>query len=732
MKKRGILLQLMITVFIFNTLTAQKPYKELTIESWMYGLFYPNSVSGLNSLNDGIHYAAVDQGRHILKYSYETGKLVDTLFSLEQKGTSVLSRITDYNLSKDESKILIPTDIERIYRYSYSAGYYIWTTENSTLTALSENGKQRLATFSPDGSKVAFVHDNNIFIKDIETSIETQITFDGKINEIINGLPDWVYEEEFEFTRGFEWSPDGKKIAYYKFDESNVKEFGLIMYGGQAPKYADNTLYPEYRRFKYPKAGEDNSKVSVHVYNLNEKITTVMQTEEVEYIPRIRWTKNPDLLGIFTLNRHQNIFRILLADAGTGKSKTLYTEENKYFIDERNYDYIIFLEDKEHFILLGEKDGYNHIYLYDMQGKEVRQITKGEWDVTEYLGYDVKKKLIYYIAAEKSPLRRELYSIRLDGKKKNCLSTIKGTNEVSFSKGFQYYINTVSNIKTPPYITINKANGDLIRVLEDNAYLKHSAEEYGGLHKEFFTFTTSENVLLNGYMIKPPDFDPDKKYPVFMTQYSGPNSQTVTDNWDFGNWEYVLSHKGYIVVSVDGRGTGARGEEFRKMTYLQLGKYETIDQIETAKYIGGLSYVDSNRIGIYGWSYGGFMAALCMTKGADYFKAGISVAPVTNWRYYDNIYTERFMRTPQENPDGYDTNSPINHVDKLEGKYLLIHGMADDNVHLQNSTEFAEALVQAGKQFDMQYYTNRNHSIYGGYTRLHLYRKMTDFIIENL
>jgi dipeptidyl-peptidase-4 len=454
-------------------------------------------------------------------------------------------------------------------------------------------------------------------------------------------------------------------------------------------------------------------------------------TETDMYIPRIYFTQDPSKLAIMRLNRHQNKLDMLFANPSTGQSKTIYSEENKYYIDEQQYEAIQFLSDQKHFCLTSERDGWNHIYLYDMEGKLVRQVTSGNWDVIDFMGYDAATKRFFYVAAETSPLRREVYSITLDGKKKMKLTPEPGTNSPTFSTSFNYFINNYSSATTPRQVTLNDANGKLIRTLEDNSALIEKLATYKYNEKEFFTFTTPQNVMLNGWMIRPADFNPAKKYPVLMVQYSGPNSQQVVDSWSMG-WNEYMAQQGYIVACVDPRGTGARGEEFRKMTYLQLGKYETIDQIEGARYLGGLPYVDKDRIGIWGWSYGGFISCSCMVKGNGIFKAGIAVAPVTNWRFYDNVYTERYMRTPAENAKGYDDNSPLYFADNLQGHFLICHGTADDNVHTQNTYEFTEKLVQANKQFEMQLYTNRNHNIRGGNTTMHLYNRMTDFLKTNL
>lgn len=729
MKK--IILLTLFSVFFFGTAIAQQSYKEITLEDlWQNYTFYPRSVYGLCSMNDGLNYTTFNSRKQVIvKHSYKTGKVVDTLLKIK---SLKIPKVSDYRFNDEETKILLETEVQSIYRHSYTAKFYIWDLRTKKLLNVSDKNKQQLATVSPDGSKVAFVFENNIYIKNFVSGKETAVTNDGEKNKIINGAPDWVYEEEFGFNQAFYWSPDGKKIAFIRFDESKVKTFNMTMFAGMEPKLENNVLYPEHRQWKYPKAGDGNSVVSVHIYDVQSAKTTKVDigTETDIYIPRIRWTEYADQLAVIRLNRLQNKIEVLYADSGTGKTKVIYTDENKYYIGDETLDNLNFLKDGKHFVITSERDGYRHIYLYKTDGRLVKQLTKGNWDVTSFIGFDDNKKICYYISSEESPITRQLYSVNIKGLKKK-LTNKEGSNRASFSTSYKYYINYFSSINQPTYVTLHDSKGKLIRVLEENKALSEKVKEYGGVNKEFFKFKTSEGVELNGYIIKPSNFDKNKKYPVLMYQYSGPNSQSAMNRWSFG-WDMLLAQKGYITVCVDGRGTGGRGEEFRKMTYLQLGKYETIDQIETAKYLGTLAYIDAERIGIWGWSYGGFETLLAMTKGADYFKVGIAVAPVTNWRYYDNIYTERFMRTPQENPDGYDDNSPINHVEKLKGKLLLVHGMGDDNVHVQNSVEISEALVQANKQFTQFYYTNRNHGIYGGNTRLHLYTMMTKFILENL
>ncbi|MBA3902028.1 MAG: S9 family peptidase, partial [Bacteroidetes bacterium] len=663
-------------------LAQQETKKDISLEEiWASRTFAQEMVHGLRSMEDGLHYTALEQldGEQVLnQYSYQTGKLAKKLLSatdLIPQGAATALQIDDYTFSADESKVLIATESELIYRHSSRSNYYVYDFKTKSLTRLSEGGKQLYATFSPKKEMVAFVRDNNIFVKDLKSGQENQVTKDGKQNAIINGATDWVYEEEFSFDKAFFWSPDGDKIAFYRFDENKVMEFSMSMYKG--------SLYPVEYRYKYPKAGEVNSIVSIHVHNIsqnkNKKIDVGQEADQ--YIPRVQWA-NSNTLSIQRLNRLQNKMEILHCNVlvkigGDLPANAIYTETSDTYIDGSD-DKAFYIKDGKEFIWLSDKGGFNHIYLFGSNGKQLAQITNGKWDVTEYYGIDEKNGLIYFQSAEESPMERYIYSINLNGKNKKKLSQRKGWNKATFSKGFKSFINEQSDANTPLYISLHAANGKQIRELKDNAKLRNTLASYNLSKKAFFSFKTSEDVELNGWMIKPPNFDSSVKYPVFMTVYGGPGSQTVKDSYEGPNylWHQMLAQKGYIVVSVDNRGTGARGAEFKKFTYLQLGKYETIDQIEAAKYLGALDYVDESRIGIQGWSYGGYMSSLCITKGADVFKTAIAVAPVTNWRFYDTIYTERYMRTPQENADGYDDNSPINHVAKLKGKYLIVHGTA--------------------------------------------------------
>ncbi|MGB1931536.1 MAG: S9 family peptidase [Flavobacteriales bacterium] len=703
-------------------LMAQK--KEVTLENiWKTYDFYPKSVSGFNSMQDGNYYSKLDKkgdNSQINKYSFRTGQKIRTLVNSK----NIEIDINNYTFSKDEKKVLFANETEKIYRYSSKSIYHIYNLKTKKLEKLSDD-KVMYADFSPSGDKVAYVNSNNLFVKDLSNSKTIQITTDGELNQIINGATDWVYEEEFGLTQAFFWSPDGKKIAFYKFDEREVKEFSMDMFNAE--------LYPSQYQFKYPKAGEDNSKLSIHIYNIDDGETkTISLNKSYEYIPRMNWTKSNDLLYVLAMNRHQNELDFILYNTTHSTSEILFSEKDKYYIDV--HDNTTFTDDGQSLIWTSEKSGFNHIYLVNLENGQSQQVTTGNWEVTKYHGMNQDDNKVFYTSNEEGAINKSLYCINLDGSDKTKLSEDLGTHSSTFSNGMKYYSNTYSTADTPPYISLHNHTGKEIRVLEDNADLSTKMEEFDLTKKEFFSFTTSEDVNLNGWMIKPSDFDPNKRYPVFMFLYGGPGSQQVVNSWGWFNyfWYQHLAQKGYIVACVDNRGTGGRGAEFKKMTYLQLGKYETIDQIEANRYLAKLPYVDENRIGIQGWSYGGYMSSLAITKGADVFKTAIAVAPVTNWRYYDNIYTERYMRTPQENASGYDDNSPINHVDSLKGNYLLIHGTADDNVHVQNTYEMVSALVKANKQFDLFVYPDKNHGIYGGNTRLHLYKLMTDYILENL
>lgn len=717
------------------TLQAQK----VTLQDVANGTYRAQSIQGLKPMLDGEHYTQISKyHKRIVKYSFKTGKEVATIFDVATARNHKLKSFDNYIMSPDESLILIQTETKPIYRRSFTAIYYIYNVRNRTLEPLSNNGPQQVPLFSPDSHQIAFVRNNNIYlIKLLFGNSESQVTKDGEYNKVLNGIPDWVYEEEFSYNRAFDFSADSKMIAYVRFDESQVPMYSFPWYKGMAPEKTEYTTYPGSYDYKYPKAGVVNSKVSVHSFDIKSRVTRKMElpVDSDGYVPRIKFTDDPEKLAIMTLNRHQNRFDLYMANPRSAICKVAIRDEAEQYIKEQAYSDITFYP--EHIVMMSERDGYNHLYLYTIGGNLVKQITKGEFEVKDFLGWDQKANVFYYTSNEGSPLRTAVYKI--DGKgKKTKLSTRTGTNNALFSKNLNYYINTYSSAQTPTLITLNNNKGQEMVTLLDNKKLKSKTAQLNMPTKEFFSFKTSEGVELNGWMMKPANFNPSKKYPVIMHQYSGPGSQQVLDKWgigsfgDGGMFEAVMCDKGYIMVCVDGRGTGGRGAAFEKCTYLSIGVKEATDQAEAAKYLSTLPYVDGSRIGIWGWSYGGYNTLMSMSEGSGAFKAGVAIAAPTDWRFYDSVYTERFMRTPKENGDGYQASSAISRASRLKGKLLLIHGSADDNVHLQNFMEYSEALVQANIQFDTQIYTNRNHSIFGGNTRNHLMNRVANFFLQNL
>lgn len=726
---------LLLAIFVTGIQAQQK----VTLRDIAQGTYRAQGISGLKPMLDGEHYTQISSDhKRIVKYSFKTGEEVGTLFDVTTARDCDLKSFDDYILSPDEKRILIQTETKPIYRHSFTAVYYIYNVKNNKMEPLSNNGPQQVPLFSPDGNQIAFVRNNNIYlVKLLFGNSESQVTKDGEYNHVLNGIPDWVYEEEFSFNRAFDFSADSKMIAYVRFDESAVPMFSFPWYKGLAPEKTSYATYPGAYEYKYPKAGEVNSKVSVHTYDIKSHVTRKMdlQIDSDGYIPRIKFTSDPEKLAIMTLNRHQNRLDLYMANPRSGLCKVAIRDEAEQYIKESAYSNIKFYP--EHIVMMSEKDGYNHLYLYTIAGNLVKQITKGQFEVTSFLGWDQKANVFYYASNEGSPLRTAIYKI--DGKgKKTKLSTRTGSNSAIFSTNQKYYINTFSNISTPTLITLNDNRGKELTTLLDNSKLKAQTAQLNMPQKEFFTFRTSSGVELNGWMMKPANFNANKKYPVILHQYSGPGSQQVIDRWGIGSFgdgglfEAYMCDKGYIMVCVDGRGTGGRGTAFEKCTYLQLGVKEAEDQVETARYLGTLPYIDGKRIGIWGWSFGGYNTLMSMSDGSGAFKAGVAIAAPSDWRFYDTVYTERFMRTPKENAEGYDAGSAIKRAPQLKGSLLLIHGTADDNVHYQNCAEYSEALVQAGIQFDMQVYTNRNHGIFGGKTREHLMNRVANFFIQNL
>lgn len=691
---------------------------------WTNYRFFPNGIDDLRSMQDGVHYTLNEDGKAIVQYEYASGNKVGEIFNVSQTDGSV-KQFEDYHFNADETAVLLNVGSQRRYRWATFDDNYVFNLQSKKTTKLSDKGLQMYADFAPKGNKVAYVVDNNLYYKDLDANKEYTITTDGKLNAIINGGSDWVYEEEFALIRSFAWSPDGSKIAFYKFDESEVPQFDMMTYKG--------ALYPVNYEFKYPKVGEANSKVEIYIYDLTKGATTKVNiTKPYEYIPRIKWTNDGSAVCVFTMNRLQNDLELFLADPATGNTRSMFHETAKYYLEIN--DDLTFLKDNKSFIWKSEQDGYYHLYRYGMDGKLINQITTGKYEVTQVLGVDEESGLVYYMSTEDSPFERHLYSVNLEGKKKKKITTRAGNNSVTFSEGFKYFINDNSTFSQPSYISLCDNSGKEIRVLEENKALVDDLATLDIKAPELMTIPNGLGDDLYAYIIKPKNFDANKKYPVLMTVYGGPGSQEVIQGFDPFNmmWHQMLVQKGYIVVCVDNRGTGARGRDFRQVTYGQLGKYETDDQIAAAQWLAKQSYVDGTRIGIWGWSYGGYMAGLCITRGADVFKTAISVAPVTNWKYYDNIYTERYMGTLETNPTGFDDNAPMAYANMLKGNLLLVHGTGDDNVHFQNSIELINALVKNNKQFDLMIYPDRNHGIYGGKTRLHLYNLMTDYILENL
>ena len=719
MNKQSFLFLFLLGVLTFST--AQK--KKITLEEIFEREFSTENMDVLRSMNNGKQYTILNttsspRSSSLDKYDYETLEKVETIVA----SSEAIPFFSSYTFSDDESQVLLATEVEPIFRRSRLGIYYVYDIASKELVKIAE-AKIQEPTLSPNGSKVGYVLDNNLYVMDLTDRTTKQVTTDGSKGTIINGVTDWVYEEEFAFVRAFEWNSDGTKIAFLRFDETEVPHFSMDFYG--------TDLYPYQYEFKYPKAGEKNSMVTLHIYDVTSQNISDVDLDDAYYIPRIQWMHNPNDLSVQTLNRHQNDLKLYAVNAKDNSATVLLEETDYAYVDVD--DDLTFLDD-DSFIWTSEADGYNHLYLYGRDGKLKNQITEGPWEVTSYYGYDEKNDRIFYQSVENGSINRGVYSISTKGKRKKALSVEEGTNSAAFSSDFTYYINTFSSATTPYKFTLHDAsNGKLVKSIKDNSALLNKLDGYEIAPKEFSTININ-GYDLNMYMIKPADFDPNKKYPLFMFQYSGPGSQQVANRWmgtrDY--WHQLLVSEGYMVACVDGRGTGLKGRDFKKITQKELGKYEVEDQIAAAKKLSELAYIDEDRTGIWGWSYGGFMSTNALLKGNDTFEMGIAVAPVTSWRFYDTVYTERYMQTPQENPTGYDDNSPFNYPELLKGKYLLVHGSGDDNVHVQNTMRMVEALVQANKQFDWAIYPDKNHGIYGGNTSLHLYTKMTNFVKENL
>lgn len=711
---------------------------KLTLPDITSGKFAAKTVNGINPIEGTDTYARISQdGERVVCCSFKTGKELSVLFDVKNTMGCKIDGFDDYVLSPDGKRMLIQTKTERIYRRSFKADFYIYNIESRRLDRLSDGDKQQIPTWSPDGQQVAFVRGGNIFlVKLLYDNAEIQVTKDGKFNEVINGLPDWVNEEEFGFSSALTFNADGTMICWIRYDESKVKTYSLEMYKGMKPAKEEYAAYPGFYSYKYPKAGEDNSTVSAWSYDIkSHKINRLQVPLDADgYMPRIKPTNDPMRIVVYTMNRHQDDLCLYAVNPRSTVAQLIIKEHVDKYVREEAMEGVKFVGDK--ILLPSDRSGYTKLYIYNMNGQLQRTIGDGNYDITSVYGYDPKTGDVYYQAAALGATDRQVYVTHKNGKTVR-LTDREGWNTAFFSGDFQYFVNTWSDYNTPYVFTTRTREGKLINTIEDNKAVKQLVSDYGFCKREPFSFTTSEGVALNGWMVKPKDFDANKKYPVIMHQYSGPGSQQVTNSWSAGSmgqggaFDSYLAQEGFIVVSVDGRGTGGRGSEFEKCTYLNLGNLESKDQVETALYVGSLPYVDKDRIGIWGWSYGGFNTLMSMSEGRGVFRAGVAIAPPTNWKYYDSVYTERYMRTPKENPDGYATN-PIERASKLHGALLICHGTADDNVHPQNTYEYSEALVQADKDFRELFYTNRNHSIFGGNTRNHLLRQVAQFFKTEL
>lgn len=713
-----------ILSFMLSSYTIISAQSSDYLQAFTQGDYKPQKPAEVYHMNDGERYTTLSSdGKCIIAYDYSSGKATDTILNLEKIPDCELTAIAGYEFSQNEQKILIHTEITKIYRRSFTTTYYIYNVRRNRIEPLTTTkNDQQIAQFSPDGRIVAFARNQNLFLKKLDFNSEIAITEDGEFNKIINGTPDWVYEEEFGGTRYFEWSPDSKLLAYVRFDETEVKEFSFQQF---------NDDYPTLYSYKYPRAGHTNSTATLHVYDVQNRTTKQMQLgdDTDNYLSQIRWSNDENGLTVVQLNRNQTTLHLLQVNPRSGVATRLLSETSKTYVDYENLKTLTFNKNNS-FICMSERDGYRHLYLFNANGTLARQLTHGDWDVTAFYGYDECTKTAYFQAAKESPLERHIYKTDSKGKI-TCLDVRAGTHQASFAKNFKVAIAQFNNTTTPNYYSVITNTGKILRIIEDNKLLADKVAALNLPNKEFFQFNTSDSITLNGWIVKPQHMEVDKEYPLVMVQYSGPNSQEVLNKWNL-DWEYYLAQEGYVVACVDGRGTGARGRDFRNCTYWHLGVLETKDQVEAANYLATQDFIDANRIAIWGWSYGGFMTLNCLTYGNGTFKAGIAVAPVTDWNLYNTAYTERFMSRPQENYQGYEQVNLLDKADQLQGNLLIVHGTADDNVHTQQTLLYIEKLVEAGKQFEMQLYTNKNHSILGAKTRLHLYTRFNEFLKKNL
>ena len=728
---------LLICGSILSSLPLQAQYNptddQISLEEiWLSGLYFPDFANSFLWMQDDRYYTELEPGSGIIRYNIEDEddqEEIVSFSSLELQGISP-DAIFDYTFGADENFVVLLADVTPIYRHSTLAVVLAVDRAGNDVKLVAEGEKISHPTFSPNGQQLAYVFENNLYVMDFQSGETKQVTADGETNMIINGMADWVYEEEFSYSKAFWWSPDSRHLAFVRFDESGVPEFGMTMYGD---------LYPENRTFKYPKAGEDNSQISVHLYEVESGDTRQADIGEESdvYIPRMRWI-SPEEIAVMRLNRLQNEVTVLGIDPTSGESRTILTETSDVYIEiaDLHWDFEKwhFLEESDDFLWISEESGYYHIYRYTREGELVKDLTPWEYEVSSIVAVNEAEEKIFFLSTEEGSTERHLYSMNMKGKKKQRLTMEPGVHSISFSSGNRYFVDSYSSATDPGKTVLRSADGEVIRELVSNDRLRNTMDNLDITDIELMTITTEDDVELNSYIIRPPNFDENKEYPVLMFCYGGPGNQEVLNSWQGINylWFQMLAQQGYVVFCADNRGSGGKGKVFRTATYPNLGHLETIDQVAAAKWLQGQSWVDGDRIGIWGWSYGGYLTSLCMTKGEGIFKMGIAVAPVTNWRFYDTIYTERYLKTPQLNPEGYDENSPINFAKDLEGAFFLVHGTGDDNVHYQNSMEMVTALVNANKQFDSFFYPNRNHGIYGGYTRYHLFTKMTEFVLENL
>ena len=719
--------------------------QQLDLKDITNGAFRAETMSTVTPLADGESYAQLSaDGQQIVAYSFKTGKQTGVLFDAATVRGDKINRVEGYVMSPTGNRILIQTATQKIYRHSFTATYYIYTVANNRMEPLSKEGPQQSPVWSPDGEQVAFVRDNNIhLIKLLYNNAESQVTKDGVKGKIINGIPDWVYEEEFSTSCSMVFSADSRQIVWVRYDETDVPEYPLQLFRASNPARDEYATYPGQYTYKYPKAGEQNSRVQLMSYDIKSHQTRTLQLplDEDGYIPRIMETKDPAKVAVFTLNRHQDCLKVFMCNPLSTVCQQVVEDKVDKYINENVFANVKLTE--HNIVLTSERDGYNHIYLYNLNGQTVRTVgdfsqqaragAAGHSIVTEVYGYNELTGDLYFAALNDGPADQKVYVSRRDGKVQ-CLTDKSGWNSAVFSKDFKNFICTWSDLNHPTTYTLCNNQGKTLQTLIDNRALADKYAQYDMGTKELFTFTTSENVKLCGWMVKPADFNSSKQYPVVMYQYGGPGNQQVKNAWGIGMsgqgaiLEQYLAQQGYVVVCVDNRGTGGRGAEFEKQTYLRLGELEARDQVEAAIWLGQQSYIDKNRIGIWGWSYGGWNTLMAMTEGRPVFACGVAIAPPTCWRFYDSVYTERFMRTPKENAQGYDEVNPIVRAGNLHGGLLLVHGLADDNVHYQNTAEMVDALVQADKDFQQLVYTNRNHSIYGGNTRNHLFRQCINFM----